>query len=58
MTYESRAKSPMNNGEEIRLRARKNVAACDRKIAIAIRDKNPESVMRWAAKRAEWVAKL
>lgn len=58
MTYESHARMPMNNGEEIRLRAEKNIAACDKKIAIAIRRSDPESVMRWSAIRAKWAAKL
>ena len=58
MTYESHARMPMNNGEELRLRAQKNIAACDQKIAMAIRREDLDSVMRWSEVRAKWAAKL
>ena len=58
MTYESHARMPMNNGEELRLRAQKNIAACDQKISMAIRREDLDSVMRWSEIRAKWAAKL
>ena len=58
MTYESHARMSMNNGEELRLRAQKNIAACDKKIAMAIRREDLDSVMRWSEIRAKWAAKL
>ena len=58
MTYESHARMPMNNGEELRLRAQKNIAACDKKIAMAIRREDLDSVMRWSEIRAKWAAML
>lgn len=58
MTYESHARMPMNNGEELRLRAQKNIAACDKKIAMAIRREDLDSVMRWSEIRMKWAAML